>query len=31
RSGFADHSHFSREFRREYGMTPREWRASSGG
>ncbi|HEY2642354.1 MAG TPA: helix-turn-helix domain-containing protein [Galbitalea sp.] len=28
RSGFSDPSHFSRRFRRAYGMTPREWRAS---
>jgi AraC-like DNA-binding protein len=26
RSGFADMSSFSRSFRTEYGMTPREWR-----
>jgi AraC-like DNA-binding protein len=26
RSGFADQSHFSREFRRQFGRTPREYR-----
>jgi AraC-like DNA-binding protein len=25
--GFADAAHFSRRFRREYGVSPREWRA----
>ena len=25
-SGFADQSHFSREFRRQFGRTPREYR-----
>jgi AraC-like DNA-binding protein len=25
-SGFVDQSHFSREFRRHYGKTPREYR-----
>ena len=25
-SGFVDQSHFSREFRRYFGMTPREYR-----
>ncbi|KQR17461.1 helix-turn-helix domain-containing protein [Cellulomonas sp. Leaf334] len=30
RWGFVDASHFGRVFRREYGMTPREWRAASG-
>jgi AraC-like DNA-binding protein len=24
--GFADQSHFSREFRRQFGRTPREYR-----
>ncbi|TYP88333.1 helix-turn-helix domain-containing protein [Blastococcus xanthinilyticus] len=28
--GFADPSHFSRRFRQEYGLTPREWRERSG-
>lgn len=28
RWGFVDASHFGRVFRREYGMTPREWRAA---
>lgn len=23
--GFADHAHFSREFRKQYGTTPRDW------
>jgi len=26
RTGHADHAHFSRSFRRRYGMTPRDWR-----
>ena len=30
RWGFVDASHFGRVFRREYGMTPREWRAAPG-
>jgi len=29
RWGFADHAHFTREFRRRYGATPSEWRRSS--
>lgn len=28
--GFADEGHFSRAFRRAYGMSPREWRAERG-
>lgn len=29
--GFGDQSHFTREFRRQFGRTPREYRASSAG
>jgi AraC-like DNA-binding protein len=28
RWGFADHSHFTREFRKHYGITPTEWRST---
>jgi AraC family transcriptional regulator, positive regulator of tynA and feaB len=29
RSGFADASHFSKQFSRDVGMSPRRWRATS--
>jgi AraC family transcriptional regulator len=31
RAGFCDQSHFTRVFRRHYGMTPAAWRRSEGG
>ncbi len=31
RWGFADHAHFTREFRKHFGMTPTEWRSRSAG
>ena len=30
RWGFADHAHFTREFRKRFGMTPTEWRNHPG-
>lgn len=31
RWGFADHAHFTREFRKQFGMTPTQWRADHPG